>query len=127
MAEVRFADLEDGRRELAVEMMKRHLLAAGISVNYDADLEYMDRALVAFADEWAPDMEQAWRNGWGSALNFLSAADLMAEQHDAEKGERHILHDLITKWVEIIDSLTDQAVGQAREIGFAAPSSEERS
>lgn len=51
--EVRFATDEDYRRELAVKMMKRHLRAAGITTDYDADIEYMEHALVAFADEWA--------------------------------------------------------------------------
>lgn len=53
MAEVRLADNEDARRELAVEMFKRHVRAAGITVDYNADIEYMEHALVAFADEWA--------------------------------------------------------------------------
>jgi cytochrome c biogenesis protein ResB len=53
VGEVRFYDNEDARRELAVEMFKRHVRRAGITTNYDADIEYMDRALLAFADEWA--------------------------------------------------------------------------
>lgn len=46
-------DNEDARRDLAVEMFKRHVRAAGIGTDYDADIEYMEHALLAFADEWA--------------------------------------------------------------------------
>lgn len=49
----RLYDNEDARRDLAVEMFKQHVRAAGIRTDYDADIEYMEHALLAFADEWA--------------------------------------------------------------------------
>lgn len=53
-AEVRFANREDARREMAVAAFKRHVRAdPRIKANYDADIEYMEYALLAFADEWA--------------------------------------------------------------------------
>jgi hypothetical protein len=69
MPEVRFHDADDIRREAAVEMLKRHVRAtlpvrdAGM---YDADLEYMDRAIIAFADEWAKGLVAALDNAYGS-------------------------------------------------------------
>lgn len=53
MAEVRFHNAEDTRREMAVEMFKRHARKAIGSSCYDPDIEYLEHALVAFGDEWA--------------------------------------------------------------------------
>lgn len=50
---VRPHDGEDARRELAVEMFKRQVRAVGIGTDYDADIEYMEYALLAFANEWS--------------------------------------------------------------------------
>lgn len=43
---------EDARRERAVEMFKRAVRAAELGVDYDADVEFMEHAIIAFADEW---------------------------------------------------------------------------
>lgn len=56
MAEVRRANNEDARRELAVEMFKRCVRERGpdgVGGGYDPDIEYLENAIVAFADEWA--------------------------------------------------------------------------
>lgn len=53
MPEVRFFDSEDARRQEAVEMLKRHVRATRPDANYDADIEYLEYAVIAFADEWA--------------------------------------------------------------------------
>lgn len=52
-SEVRPWNDEDRRRDLAVEMLKRHARAARPDTDYDADIEYLEYAVVAFADEWA--------------------------------------------------------------------------
>lgn len=52
MAEVRPYGPKDARREAAVEMLKLHVRRAGIDTDYDADIEYIEHALLAFADEW---------------------------------------------------------------------------
>lgn len=51
-AEVRFHNYEDKRREEAVRRFKFEVRRAGITTDYDMDIEYMDEALLAFADEW---------------------------------------------------------------------------
>jgi hypothetical protein len=68
------------------------------------------------------DLEQAWRNGWGSALNALRACDSIATSaHGAtHPDERRILSDLVNGWVESIESLTDNFVAAGREVGFAS-------
>lgn len=79
-------------------------------------------------DQQARELEQAWRNGWGSALNFLRAADDLAQGREVPEGNeaaQAIIRDLVGKWVAIIDGLTEDAVGRAREIGFAEPSAPE--
>lgn len=53
MSEVRAYGPEDARRDAAVEMMKRHVRLAKVDCDYDADIEYLGAALLAFADEWA--------------------------------------------------------------------------
>jgi hypothetical protein len=53
MREVRPYDNEDARRDLAVELFKQHVRQAGITDNYEADIEYMENAIVAFGDHWA--------------------------------------------------------------------------
>lgn len=75
--------------------------------------------------EQGPDvLERAWRNGWGSALNFLRAADAMVSEAPLPGAEddasRAIIVDLVARWVEIVDSVTEGAVGKARDVGFAA-------
>jgi hypothetical protein len=62
--EVRAYDDEDARRDLAAEMLKRHVRAAGITVDYDADIEYLAGPLAAFADEWARMLNTARNLGW---------------------------------------------------------------
>ena len=49
---VRRPNHEDARRYEAVEMLKRHVRAQRPDANYEADIEYLDRAILAFADEW---------------------------------------------------------------------------
>lgn len=68
-------------------------------------------------------LEQAWRNGFGSALNAICAADsLVSRQHVPEKheGNNKIIRQLITRWVRLIESLTDEFVNSARDVGFAS-------
>lgn len=48
---VRHYDSEDARRDALVEAMQRHVRAARPNVNYEADIEYMEHAIVAFTDE----------------------------------------------------------------------------
>lgn len=55
MGPVRHYDAEDARRDAIVEAMKGHLRAAGITTDYDADIEYMGEALVALVDEQLQD------------------------------------------------------------------------
>lgn len=43
---------EGHRRDEAVEGMMRAIRAAGITTDYDADIEHLGYALLAFADEW---------------------------------------------------------------------------
>jgi hypothetical protein len=70
------------------------------------------------------ELEQAWRNGWGSALNFLRACNNMAgsinglEHPEAQR----IISRLIVEWVDHIEGLTEEVVISAREIGLASPS-----
>jgi hypothetical protein len=75
------------------------------------------------------DLEQAWRNGWGSALNALRACDsISVSAHGAtHPEEQRILSDLVTAWVESIESLTDNFVAAGREIGFTSRAHLERS
>lgn len=81
MPEVHPYDNEDARRDLAVEMMKQQARKARPGVNYDADLEYLDAALLAFADEWAA-------KDLATALEQLAkrkgGRDAMIEIHEQE-------------------------------------------
>jgi hypothetical protein len=52
-SEVRPYDEQDARRDAAVEMFKRHARAARPESNYDADIEWLEYAIIAFADEWS--------------------------------------------------------------------------
>lgn len=67
------------------------------------------------------DVERAWRNGWGSALNFLRAADRLANENggNEDKVTRAIISDLVNEWVSVIDRVTEEAVECARIVGFA--------
>lgn len=69
-------------------------------------------------------LERAWRNGWGSALNFLRAAENMAAAQPLpgaeDPKERAIVLELVSRWVQVIDGVTEEAVSKGREIGFAA-------
>jgi hypothetical protein len=97
--------------------------------NYRTTIEAALRVVV---DELRPadcdaDLEQAWRNGWGSALNFLRAANDIGTAGDMGDPEaRRILRDLVIKWVSLIESLTDNAVSGGREIGLASRAHLER-
>lgn len=51
--EIRPYDDEDVRRDFAVEMFKRHVRVARPDVDYDADIEYLEYAILSFADAWA--------------------------------------------------------------------------
>lgn len=51
MSEVRHYDSKDARRDALVEAFKHHVHAAKLDADYDADIEYMGEALVAFVDE----------------------------------------------------------------------------
>jgi hypothetical protein len=51
MSVIRHYDSADARREAIVEAMKRHVRAARLDAEYDADIEYMEHALVALVDE----------------------------------------------------------------------------
>jgi hypothetical protein len=71
------------------------------------------------------DLEQAWRNGFGSALNCLRACDDIAVGGNARARAAHpdvgrIISELINSWVDSIESLTDNFVGAGREVGFAS-------
>jgi hypothetical protein len=68
------------------------------------------------------DLEQAWRNGWGSALNALRACDSIAmSAHGATHADsRRILSELVNGRVESIESLTDNFVAAGRGVGFAS-------
>lgn len=57
-SEVRLPDARDERREAAVKMMKRHARAARPEADYEPDIEYLDEALLRFAEEWARANEQ---------------------------------------------------------------------
>lgn len=50
MSEVRFANSNDHRREALVELFKLCVREAGITCDYDADIEYMEYAIEKFAD-----------------------------------------------------------------------------
>jgi hypothetical protein len=67
------------------------------------------------------DLEQAWRNGFGSALNCLRACDDIAQSaHGAKYPEGRILSDLVNGWVDAIEGLIDDIVAAGREVGFAS-------
>jgi hypothetical protein len=68
--------------------------------------------------------ERAWRNGWGSVLNALRAADNIAsnanvpsEHHQAAN---ETIRTLVSTWIDSIESLTENFVDAARRIGFAS-------
>lgn len=43
----------DARREAAVELLKTHVRRQRPDTDYDSDLEYLDEAILAFAEEWS--------------------------------------------------------------------------
>jgi hypothetical protein len=51
MGVIRRYDESDARRDALVEAMKRHVRAARPDTDYDADIEYIEHAIVAFTDE----------------------------------------------------------------------------
>jgi hypothetical protein len=76
------------------------------------------------SDERMTPQEQAWRNGWGSALNAMRAARSIAEKgrqlSPTEWEVADIIDEMSTKLVDIIDGLTEDFVAVGREIGFAS-------
>jgi hypothetical protein len=93
----------------------------------DWQLEAVEDAIRVVFDELGlkerdADLEQAWRNGWGSATNALRACDSLATSaHGAEHPDaRRILSELVLGWIAQIESLTDNFIESAREIGFAS-------
>lgn len=51
--EVRMPSAEDARRKLAVTLFTDQVKRQRPDSDYTADIEYLDAALVAFADQWA--------------------------------------------------------------------------
>jgi hypothetical protein len=51
MSVMRHYNADDARREAIVQAMKGHVRAARLDAEYDADIEYMEHALVALVDE----------------------------------------------------------------------------
>jgi hypothetical protein len=47
---MRHYNADDARREAIVQAMKGHVRAARLDAEYDADIEYMEHALVALVD-----------------------------------------------------------------------------
>ncbi len=83
----------------------------------------------AVSDEPMTPEEQAWRNGWGSALVAVRAArDIAERQRQLSPTEwqiAHILDELFSKMVDLIDGLTEDFVALGRENGFASPPEDE--
>jgi hypothetical protein len=58
---IRRYDESDARRDALVEAMKRHVRAARPDTDYDADIEYIEHAIVAFTDEQLQGAVEALR------------------------------------------------------------------
>jgi hypothetical protein len=61
MGVIRRYDESDARRDALVEAMKRHVRAARPDTDYDADIEYIEHAIVAFTDEQLQGAVEALR------------------------------------------------------------------
>lgn len=65
------------------------------------------------------DIEQAWRNGWGSAMVMLRGADKLVEDAQARKmldgGLTHrVVRRMVSQWVDLIDELIDDVLDTCR-------------
>jgi hypothetical protein len=58
MAETRPYGPDDARQDALVEAFKRHVHAARLDAVYDADIEYMGEALLAFTDDCVLELER---------------------------------------------------------------------
>jgi hypothetical protein len=71
---IRRYDESDARRDALVEAMKRHVRAARPDTDYDADIEYIEHAIVAFTDEQLQGAVEAAREQIKALIVAQSAA-----------------------------------------------------
>jgi len=103
--------------------------------------QYVEHSVRRGYGEWQPcpgipvertyvavdQLEQAWRNGFGSALVMLRAADKMTSEVMARDKDKHglrVMHQMVREWVDLIETLTDRCVEIGRKAGFAAVTGE---
>jgi hypothetical protein len=68
------------------------------------------------------EIERAWRDGWGSALNCLRAVETIVLEHqpalalsDRDAAINRSILDLVAEWADIIDAVEDEVLAKCRE------------
>lgn len=114
------------------EAMERRLRERFPFILRDLPLATIAEAMAEVASaERQREVEQAWRNGWGSALVMLRGADQLVRDASAktmasrDRPSQRIILDMVGQWVDLIDGLTEDVIAKCREGGLASVADEE--